>query len=255
VAIGASDCELIRNGLVAQRFNTWTSLGYVVAGGVIAVWQRRSAASASALVFAGLVALEGVGSVAFHALTNGPARWLHDDAILGALGFVAAYEVALLLRRPPDRPAVTVGLGVFVVMGTVLAAWPGATNVALLLLVVTALAAYLARRGRDHRGPDRRDLPFTVLTVVTVGAFLLGRTGSPTCRPGSWFQFHGVWHLGTAVMAAFWAIATIRRRAGTISSVRSRRQGSRPHGSRGPLRPDDPILMAPPDGRGGREAT
>jgi hypothetical protein len=220
MAIGASDCELIRSGLVSQPFNALTSLGYVVSGGCIVFWQRRTSANLSALVFAALVALEGVGSVAFHALTNGPARWLHDDALLASLGFVAAYELALLLRRRPDTLAAAAGVGAGVLMGVVLVAWPGATNVALAVLVATSAVAYLARRVRDHRGPNRRDLPFTVLSVVTVGAFLLGRTGSPACRPDSGFQFHGIWHLGTAVLAAFWAVTTIGGRADAESSTR-----------------------------------
>lgn len=38
-------------------------------------------------------------------------------------------------------------------------------------------------------------------------AFLAGRTDSPTCDPGSLLQFHGLWHLCTAVAAGAWATA------------------------------------------------
>ena len=40
--IGASDCERLGTGLIAQPFNTWTSIAYLLAGGWIIARRRSS---------------------------------------------------------------------------------------------------------------------------------------------------------------------------------------------------------------------
>jgi hypothetical protein len=205
-AIAASDCELIRSGLIAQPINTGTSVAYGVAGVLIVRGRRRFHLDRSAIVFGSLVALESVGSVAFHAFTNPPGRWLHDTALVGGLGFVAGHQVARLLHRPAGPPATYVGVGAFGLGGIVLVWWTDATNVLVAVLVVIALTARGLERVRAPRPFSRRTTSLLALSGVTVAAFLLGRTGSPACRPRSWFQFHGLWHVLTAAVAAAWAI-------------------------------------------------
>ena len=53
------------------------------------------------------------------------------------------------------------------------------------------------------------------LTAIAIGgiAFLLGRTGSPLCRPDSLFQWHALWHVLVAVALVAYAYAiSIRER-------------------------------------------
>jgi len=59
-AIAASDCEEIGSGLIAQPFNTLTSLAYVVAGVWIIVRRRAWHLDPSATVFGAMVAACGV---------------------------------------------------------------------------------------------------------------------------------------------------------------------------------------------------
>jgi hypothetical protein len=49
--IGASDCERLGTGLIAQPFNTWTSVAYLLAGGWIIARRRRWGLDPSAVVF------------------------------------------------------------------------------------------------------------------------------------------------------------------------------------------------------------
>ncbi len=44
--------------------------------------------------------------------------------------------------------------------------------------------------------------------ALAVAAYAAGRTGSPLCRPDSLWQYHGVWHVLSAV-AAGWAVLAI----------------------------------------------
>jgi hypothetical protein len=209
--IGASDCELIRSGAIAQPFNTWSSLAYVVVGALLVVRRKAWNFDRSVLVFAGLVVAVGLGSVAFHALANAPARWLHDTSLLGALAFIAGWELGLLSRRAPGRLACSVAAGAVVVAGVVLISAPDATNAAVALLVLVASAAYVVARVRRRGRVSWGDLPFIVIGLLAGTSFFLGRTGSFACRPSSWFQYHGLWHLGTAVLAAVWAITSLDR--------------------------------------------
>ncbi|CAN5691218.1 hypothetical protein BH10ACT3_BH10ACT3_16880 [soil metagenome] len=44
-------------------------------------------------------------------------------------------------------------------------------------------------------------------TAAAGAAYLAGRTTSCVCRPYSWWQFHGLWHLGTAAAMGMWGAA------------------------------------------------
>jgi hypothetical protein len=67
-------------------------------------------------------------------------------------------------------------------------------------------AVGLARSGRRQR----RSAWATAagFFVLGVAAYAAGRTGSPLCRPDSLWQYHGVWHVLSAV-AAGWAVLAI----------------------------------------------
>jgi hypothetical protein len=218
-AIGSSDCELIRNGAIAQPFNTWSSLAYVVAGALVIARRKAWDLDGSAVVFGGIVVAVGIGSVAFHAAADGPARWLHDTSLLTALAFIAGWEVGALVRRPPGRVACCAAVGAVIVAGSALAYAPDATDAGVALLVGVAAAAYVVQRARTHGRLSWGDVPFVAVALVAGAAFFLGRTGSFACHPTSWFQYHGLWHMGTAVLAVVWAMTSLpaSRRAGDQS--------------------------------------
>ena len=235
--IGASDCERLGTGVIAQPFNTWTSVAYLLAGAWIIARRRRWGLDPSAVVFGALVAANGLGSIAYHAAVDASGRWLHDLSLLGALGFVAGWQVAKLR---PDGAEERRALGhdrrggVLVVMGVVLIPVPDATDAVVVVLVVVALVAFLVQRIRARARPAWSDLPFVLVAVFAVGAFLLGRTGSPVCDADAVFQWHGVWHVATGGpgrrLGLRHAGASGRRakaRPGPGSTARSRRsQGS-----------------------------
>jgi len=211
--IGGSDCELIHSGAIAQPFNTWSSLAYVVAGALVIVRRQAWDLDRSAVVFGGLVIAVGAGSVAFHAAADAPGRWLHDTSLLGALAFIAGYEIGLWLRRDAGRAATATAAAALVVMGLVLIPVPDATNIGVAVLVLVASSAYVAHRVRERGRIGWGDVPFVVLGLLSAVAFFLGRTGSVACRPASWFQFHGLWHIGTAILAVVWAATSLAMRA------------------------------------------
>jgi hypothetical protein len=77
-----------------------------------------------------------------------------------------------------------------------------------------ASSAYIAHRVREHGRISWRDVPFVALGLLAAVAFFLGRTGSVACRSASWFQFHGLWHIGTAILAVVWAATSLAMKPG-----------------------------------------
>jgi hypothetical protein len=63
------------------------------------------------------------------------------------------------------------------------------------------------RDARDRRALRRRREVAAGATVVGLAGYVLGRTGAPTCRPTSRWQWHGLWHVAGAVATAAWSDA------------------------------------------------
>ncbi|MBA2327572.1 MAG: hypothetical protein H0V95_13140, partial [Actinobacteria bacterium] len=89
LATGASDCERVGDGLLAQPVNTLSALAYIVIG----VWIGARFPTWAARVFGLLVVLVGIGSVAYHGWEGGGVEFVHDAAFSGALLFIAGFEL------------------------------------------------------------------------------------------------------------------------------------------------------------------
>ncbi len=223
---GACYCEAARPGPIAQPANTWSLLGFVVAGLAIAWHSARAHASGDALpdnpiartrfypgLYASAVLLLGPCSAFFHAsLTD----WGGAVDIFSMLlwicflifynltcsygwtrgRFLTAYCVAvsvLMLPRLAFGPAgIQTFAGVFV-------AW--VLTEVLVALPVHTLPSH--RRARLHR--DRRWLWASLATLaLSFAIWNLGGTGGPFCDPESLLQGHAIWHglnaLGVALL-------------------------------------------------------
>jgi len=103
--LGCTDCERLRSGPVAQPVNTVTSLAFIAAAGVVVAGARRNQARRGELLsYGGLLALVGVGSVAFHGPQPRGAKALHDWPIVGLLALTAATPVVRVARGRPPLP-------------------------------------------------------------------------------------------------------------------------------------------------------
>lgn len=162
--LGAADCEAISDGVLAQPIATLSSLAFLGAAAWLALRLpargpgRPGTDRPAAAAYAGLVALVGVGSIAYHGPQGPGAQVLHDLPIAAV---VATGAVVPAVRLLGGRPALAVG--------GVRAAQVAAASAALGL-----------------------------------GAFALGRTGSPVCDPTSPLQAHAAWHVLMAAALAAW---------------------------------------------------
>jgi 1-acyl-sn-glycerol-3-phosphate acyltransferase len=203
-----TDCEARDAWGFSQDVNTWTSWAYVAAA--VSMWwivargaMPRPTRVAMAL-YAGFVALEGVGSVLFHGAPLRPGHLVHDAALIGMLGFIAGWQWALAARRSDRAPvaAAAVGLGSAIAVGAVWWATSEVTNIAVGVLVAAVVVAEITARRRGAGGIW--STPLVALTAVALLTWYLGSAGSPVCEPTSSVQPHGAWHLMSAVVAVAW---------------------------------------------------
>jgi hypothetical protein len=100
MALGAGDCERLRDGLIAQPVNTASALAYVAVGAWLAGRGLRAGPGRGPLVAFGLaVSAAGIGSVDYHGPGSPAARLLHDGSLYLVIGLVAWWEGARWVGR------------------------------------------------------------------------------------------------------------------------------------------------------------
>lgn len=213
--IGASDCEDISTGLIAQPVNTYTSLAYVAVAVWIVWWaarvlprHHRSAAG----LYAVNVALIGLGSVAFHGPMPSWARVAHDVPIATTVLFMLLFDVALLTGRHRPLDLRLFGGGVLAITALFVAAPDSSIAATGLLVIVAVVLEFLRFRNSGERW-DRlsRSSQIYIAFLVAIGGGVifnaLGKTASPLCEPDSLLQGHGLWHTLSAVAFGLWAVS------------------------------------------------
>lgn len=213
--LGAVDCERFHSGFVAQPVNAWSSLAFLLAGlWIIYGGLRRPDARRELLVFGVVVLVNAIGSFAYHGPSPSWSHWLHDVPALGVPLFVAVHDLGLVRGWPVPRRLRLFGV-LLAFLGLLLLPAPGATfTLASILIPLAALGEIGAyRAGFRPRPSDGWSawmawwLVVIAALVLAVAAFLLGRTASALCHPGSLLQFHAWWHVLSAIAAAAFAYA------------------------------------------------
>ena len=211
VGRGGSFCEAARDMIVKQPANTFSNLGFVIAG-LAAAWHvsRRGSGTMSATLgtaYAVLVVLLGPGSAAMHASQSVLGGHLDVYSMYLLASFVMAYAAARLLALPAAGFAVlfAASLGVCTVAEFTSADVPvvmTAGNAVFALLLLAGLVMEVVLR---TRGSNRLDLRWGFASVATLlVAFAIwntGKDGGPLCDPHSLLQPHAVWHLLDALAA------------------------------------------------------
>jgi hypothetical protein len=204
--IGASDCEKIGDGLLAQPFNTWTSFAYVVVGVLVMFQAIRSPGGRrwGPIVFGTTLIFVGLGSVAFHGTMPVWAKTAHDLPIAAAALFVMLYDLAVIWPRL-RMASIVLFFAITVALWPVFETWPEAGGPVTAVLLMGAVAAEAVVFRRDLKaGPITRSrlILYGVmggLILIAGAAYLLGQTGRPLCDPLAAIQLHGVWHVASAL--------------------------------------------------------
>jgi len=146
--IAGSDCERIRDGLIAQPANFVSSAAYCVVG--VWIWRRaRTDGRARWKVLGALSLAAGFGSLAYHGPGGDAGKLLHDGSAVA----LASAAIAIALPRDTTRPS---------------------SEVLALLCATAGLAVYwLSRTNRPLCYPDsalQGHAVWHVLSALAVGA-------------------------------------------------------------------------------------
>ena len=178
------DCEAVVHAFLGQPVNSITTMAFVL-GGVVIIsrTEHRWVGIASVAT--------GVGSFLFHGPMPPYAEWVHDLTLAWLLLVVASDG------RSWERWARLPGLVIIAAVTAI----PGAGDPVGVVLAALAIILLL-ERDRSMRTAG----PLALLVVVAVIG-RLGATGGVLCDPDSWWQPHGLWHVGAAAAVTWWALA------------------------------------------------
>ena len=207
-ALGASDCERIRDGVIRQPSNTVSSAALVAIGAWIAARGRLRGAQPLSDAFGAAVAAAGAGSVLFHGPGGSNAHWLHD-ATIAAMAAFPPVENVRRLRRGSSRGAVATHAAVTACAGALLIARPSWVQEISAVLAAAGVATEVAVRRARPAAARRFQRSSDVVWALALLSYVGGRTESPLCRPDSRLQLHGLWHALAGVAMAAWAEAAL----------------------------------------------
>lgn len=207
VGRGAQFCESAPGWVVLQPANTFSNVGFIAAGILIA-WHAGARVGLLghrplATVMACLVVLLGPASAAMHATQSAAGGHLDLLSMYLIASFVVAYAVMRWVRGGVRLFAITFlgGVGFCELIG----AWPyglpvvmhaGNAAFAFLLGLSVVLEVLIMRRGETR---TRRRYGYLSLAAV-LGAFVVwNATKTWLCDPDSLIQGHAIWHLMCAV--------------------------------------------------------
>jgi len=213
VGRGGQFCEATRPGWIKQPVNTWSNVGFTIAG--LAIARRidtapiRPAVRSPLVFFSLVVALLGPGSAAMHATETAVGGHLDLLSMYLLASFAVAYAVVrsgrLGLRGGGCLFVLLVVLceviGALPVVLPVLM-HPGNAIFATLLITSLVLETGLIRRGATEL---RWGLASVGTLLLSFAIWNFAKDGSTLCYPYSIAQGHGAWHLLDAAAAYFLA--------------------------------------------------
>lgn len=208
-------CEAPRGGMIKQPSNTWSDLGFVLAGlGILAYLSLRGDTSEKnpmvvatffSVLYGCLVIWLGPGSMFLHASLKVWGAWLDNLSMNMFVAFFIAYDVMRATQAPlwvflVIYLVLVVGLGIL----TWFVEWGPLGIVTFLGLIVLATVGEVLVANADHL---RREVTWLIIGLVHFGvAFLFwffSRTGKPMCKPHSLGQGHAVWHILSALATVY----------------------------------------------------
>jgi hypothetical protein len=238
VGRGDEFCETAGTGWVKQPANTWSNLGFVVAGLLVAwragrpdrIGQVLPRNPGVATAYACVVVLLGPGSAAMHATQSAAGGHLDVLSMYVLASFAVAYALMRWFGR--DRWFLAQVFSLAVAACELVGSYDGAVpvvlhagNLAFGALVLTAVLLEVALARRSGTRTDLRWGAAAVATILVAFAiWTVSRHG--WCDPHSWVQGHAAWHLLGAVSAyllfRLWASERAQanpRRASGSSSI------------------------------------
>ena len=227
VGAGAMFCEAFGESWIRQPANTWSNLGFVVAGLWMVTHTARRGGYRSAtdnvftgtlslpVLYAGLVIFIGPGSMALHG--SGHA-WGHALDVLAMFTFIM-FPIAWSLTRLAGGGErafwmVYLSLTIPLTLSHMLGVLPFSGVVLYAVLIPVAVLLEAARYYVRPTGGQSLALTLGALGcfALAFAAWRFSLTGAPLCVPDSLLQGHALWHLLCAAATVFLFVSYLRER-------------------------------------------
>ena len=196
-------CEASHPGWARQPANTLSNLvpvalAFVAAAGAVRQPPESSAGAAFARAFPVALALQGAGSMFYHASLVEWGGSLDSMSMFLVMGLFLSVNVA---RLRGFGASTLLGLwGALAAAGVVLASVEGRAIPLVMFAMLIAnlgLEVVMSRRRTTNEGWLRAGLAVFVASNVVWA--LSVAPGTALCAPTSWLQGHAVWHAGAGV--------------------------------------------------------
>jgi hypothetical protein len=196
-------CEGLRDSLIRQPANTWSSLAFVV----VALWvsarlsrrtrsERVVLAGAETGLFLGALVLVGLGSAFYHASLTFIGQVFDVSGMYLVATFMLLHRLGPRWSLPPLASVV----GFVLVNGVLMAAQVTTPSLRRIVFGVLLVAA-LALEWRSTRAGRRWLATGAGLMALAFAIWFIDRRRL-VCDPGSLLQGHAAWHLLGALAAA-----------------------------------------------------
>lgn len=202
-------CEQVRDGLIRQPSNTWSSLAFCLAGAwILAEAVRRSdlkgARPIEGAAFGVAVFLVGATSAFYHASLTFLGQWLDVQSMYLLAMFPVAVNIDALRPGKPRLFWATY-LGINVALGVLLFAVPEVRRYAFGLALGSVIATeVLVRRRTGRAWPLRPMVAAGALQAIAFGIWALDISHT-VCDPTGPIQGHALWHgLGAIASTRLW---------------------------------------------------
>jgi len=203
-------CEAVRDGLVRQPANTWSSFTFCVAALFMAFERRRGV---EAWCFIAAVFLVGVTSAVYHASLSFIGQTLDVQSMYLLVLAVVALNVDDLRPGKPRRFLATYLIS-NAALGVLLVAVPEVRRYAFGLAIALIVGTEWALRRRKLRDWPLKPLFATAAVQgLAFGIWVLDTTHT-VCEPHSLLQGHAAWHtLGAVATLLLWRYLEPARRS------------------------------------------
>lgn len=217
--VGGDFCEAARPGYIKQPANTWSNLGFVFFGlliarqlssGVFDVFKNRFTQSAfTGLFFSCLVVFLGPGSMAMHATETSIGGALDMLSMYLVASFAASYAMQRYFEW--NNGYFTVSFILIVIICEVAGLYHepipiidyAGNAIFAFFISLTIIFEFLNTYQRGLQ--MERKWGYYSLASLLLAFFIwnIWKDGSPLCNPGSLIQGHAMWHILDALSAYF----------------------------------------------------
>ncbi len=213
-AVAAEFCEASRPGLIKQPFNTWSNIGFIIAGLSIAwlLMTRRFGHNNNSITqnsfygifYASLVVLLGPGSMAMHATTGDLGGFFDMLSMYLVASFTVAYASERFFKLSP-----VYFVAIFAAVLSICIWADGAPyhiifdffgdTIFMVFITITIIIEGMNSYLRKMQHDKRWVWAALGALLLAFGIWNISQTGTSLCDPYSPLQGHAIWHILDAV--------------------------------------------------------